>query len=280
MKLIIFIWILIIPAISLASEPLDQIEACRDLEEAEKEVALSIFKSRRPYDCCDETILECLSKEPVCPLVTRLAKYICRRAGEGVTKADIDEEYSKRVASTTAPRVDIDISESTPAGDPDAKIEIVAYVCARCPFCAFFTQEIYKSVTSGKLKGKAKYYIRPYVLQQHRGSTAGAMAMHAAEYMGKFWEMFLYMCEHYDDFDREILPDWAALQGLDPDRFRELMEDVKMVNRQIDSQKEAIRNGLDKTPFIFINRRLYTASSHPEVLVDFVEGEYERLPYH
>ena len=278
MRLMIFVWILMIPAIGIASEPWNQIETCSDLGETEQEVALSILKSRRPYDCCDETILECLSKEPVCPLVLRLAKDICRRAAKGETKAYIDEEYSKRVASTTAPRVDIDLSDATPAGDPDAKIEIVAYICARCPYCALFTRDIYKSVTSGRLKGIAKYYIRPYVLQQHRGSTAGALAMHAAEHMGKFWDMFLYMCEHYNEFDRDKLPDWAALQGMDADRFRELMEDPDIINKQIKSQKEAIRNGLDKTPYIFINRRYYSASSRPEVVEDFIEGEYERLP--
>ena len=278
MRLMISVWILMIPAIAIASEPWDQIETCSDLGETEQEVALSILKSRRPYDCCDETILECLSKKPVCPLVLRLARDICRRAGEGETKAYIDEEYSKRVASTTGPRVDIDLSGETPAGDPEAKIEIVAYMCARCAYCALFTRDIYKSVTSGRLKGKAKYYIRPYVLQQHRGSTAGALAMHAAEHMGKFWEMFLYMCENYNDFDRDKLPEWAALQGMDADRFRELMEDPDIIDKQIESQKEAIRNGLDKTPYLFVNRRHYTASSRPELLEDFVEGEYERLP--
>ncbi|MBN1833770.1 MAG: thioredoxin domain-containing protein [Deltaproteobacteria bacterium] len=278
MRLMLCIWILLVPAMGLASQPWDQIETCTNLGEAEQEVALSILKSRRPYDCCDETILECLSKEPVCPLVLRLAKSICRLAAEGRTKAQIDEEYSKRVASTTAPRVDMDLSGATPAGDPNAKIEIVAYLCARCPYCALFTRDIYKSVTSGRLKGKAKYYIRPYVLQQHRGSTAGALAMHAAESMGKFWEMFLYMCDHFNDFDRDKLPEWAALQGMDADRFRELMDDPAIINRQIESQKEAIRNGLDKTPFLFVNRREYTASSRPEALEDFVEGEYERLP--
>jgi protein-disulfide isomerase len=278
MRLMICIWILMIPAIGMASETWDQIEHCTDLGEAEQEVALSILKTRRPYDCCDETILECLSKEPVCPLVSRLAKGICRLAAEGRTKAQIDEEYSKRVASTTAPRVNIDVSGATPAGDPNAKIEIVAYICARCPYCALFTMDIYKSVTSGRLKGIAKYYIRPFVLQQHRGSTAGALAMHAAESMGKFWEMFLYMSEHYNEFDRDKLPEWAALQGMDADRFRELMEDPDIINKQIESQKEAIRNGLDKTPFIFVNRREYTASSNPEYIADFIEGEYERLP--
>ena len=274
----IYILILMIPATGIASEPWDQIETCSDLGETEQEIALSVLKSRQPYDCCDETILECLSKKPVCPLVLRLAKDICRRAAAGESEAYIDEEYSKRVASTTALRVDIDISEATPAGDPEAKIEIVVYVCARCPYCALFSRDIYESVTSGRLKGKARFYIRPYVLRQHRGSTAGALAMLAAEHMGKFWDMFLHMCENYNDFDRDKLPDWAALKGMDADRFRELMEDDDIIEKLIESQKEAIRNGLEKTPQIFVNRRKYTAASKPELFEDFVEGEYERLP--
>ena len=278
MKRIIYLLILMIPTIGTASEPWDQVETCSDLGEAEQEIALSILESQRPYDCCDETILKCLSKKPVCPLVTRLAKYICGMAAEGMTKADIDEEYSKRVASTRAPLVDIDISEATPAGDPGAKIEIVAYVCARCPYCALFSQDIYKSVTSGRLKGKAKFYIRPYVLRQHRGSTAGAMAMLAAEHMGKFWDMFLYMCENYNDFDRDKLPDWAALQGMDADRFRELMDDDDLEDKLMESIMEALRNELEKTPHIIVNRRKYTAASKPDLFEDFVEGEYERLP--
>jgi len=279
MKFMIYFLILMIPAIGIASEPWDQVETCSDLGETELEVALSILESRRPYDCCDETILECLSKKPVCPLVLRLAKDICRRAAEGETKDYIDEEYSKRVESTISPRVDIDISHSTPAGDPEAKIEIVAYVCARCPTCAVFSQDIYRSVTSGRLKGKAKVYIRPYVLRQYRGSTAGALAMLAAEHMDKFWEMWLHMCENHNDFDPDKLPDWAALQGMDADRFQELVDDDVIIDRLIEFQKEAIRNELEKTPHIFVNRRNYTAASRPsELFEDFVEGEYERLP--
>jgi predicted DsbA family dithiol-disulfide isomerase len=278
MKLVIYIWILMIPGTGIAAELWNQSEPCSSLKGIEQEVALSVLKSQRPYDCCDATILECLSKEPVCPLVQRLADDICHRAAAGQTKDQIDEELSKRAASTTAPLVDIDISKATPAGDPEAKIEIVAYVCARCPFCAVFSQYLYKSVTSGRLKGKARFYIRPFVLRSHYGSTTGAMAMLAAQHMGKFWEMYLYMCENYSRFDHAKLPDWAALNGMDADRFRELMEDDDIRQELLESQKEAIRNELDSTPEVFVNRRMYFAQKTQEVFEDFIEGEYERLP--
>ena len=274
----IYIWILMTPATGIAADLWDQIEACNDFEKPEQEIALSVLESQRPYDCCDVTILECLSKKPVCPLVRRLTDDICRRAAAGQSKAQIDEALSKRAESVTAPLVYIDISEATPAGDPEAKIEIVAYVCARCPACAVFSMKLYKSVTSGRLKGKARFYIRPFVIRTHYGATSGAMAMLAAQHMGKFWEMYLYMCENFNRFDHRELPDWAALNGMDADRFRELMEADNIRQELLESQKEGIRNKLDATPEVFVNRRMYFAQKTMEVFEDFIEGEYERLP--
>lgn len=278
MKLMICIWIMLIPPICDAADMWNQIDICRDLKEGEREVTLSVLASQQPYDCCKDTILECLSKTSVCPLVLRLAKDICRRAKAGQTKATIDLALSQRAESAAAPRVSIDISEAIPAGDPDAKIDIVAYVCARCPFCAVFSLDIYKSVTSGRLKGKAKFFVRPYVLRNHSGSTAGAMAMLAAQQLGKFWEMFLYMDENFNRFDAEKLPDWAALNGMDASRFRELMDDSGLRQKLIESQKEGIRNQVNSTPTLFVNNRKYSARLNMEVLEDFVEGEFERLP--
>jgi len=266
------------PATGIAADLRDQIENCSDLKETEQEVAFSVLISQRPYDCCDATILECLSKKPVCPLVLRLAEDICRRAAAGQSKTYIDEELSKRAASATGPRVNIDISEATPAGDPEAKVEIVAYVCARCPYCAVFSQGLYKSVTSGRLKGKARFYIRPYVIRTHYGATTGAMAMLAAQHMGKFWEMYLYMCENYDRFNVTRLPDWAALNGMDADRFQELMKDDDIRQELLESQKEGIRNEIGGTPTLFVNRRKYSAELSLRAFEGFVEGEHERLP--
>ena len=153
----------------------------------------------------------------------------------------------------------------------------MAYVCARCPYCAVFSQGLYKSVTSGGLKGKVKLYIRPYVIRTHYGAYTGALAMVAAQHMGKFWEMYLYMCENFDRFDHRDLPDWAALNGMDANRFQELMEDDDIRQELLESQKEGIRNEIGGTPAFFVNRRRYSAELSLRAFVDFVEGEYERL---
>jgi len=253
-----------------------QTEICDSLKEAEAETALSVFKSQRPYDCCDGTIHQCLSKRPVSPFVLRLADSICRQAQVGRGKAAIQNELSLRARSATGPKVSIDVSEATAAGDPEAGIEIVEYICARCPFCAKHTIYLHESITSGRLKGKAKLLIRPYVLRSHVGSTAGAMAMLAAQRMGKFWDMVLHMFENFDEFDAGRLPEWAASKGMDANDFQDLMDDPKLRLKLVESVKEGIRNGVKSTPTVYINRRRYVGNLSLEAMEDFVEAEYER----
>jgi len=277
MKLKKTLWILVLLAMCVPHGAWAQTKACDSLKGTKGEIALSILRSQHPYDCCDTTILQCFSKEPVCPLVVRLANDVCRRVEEDQSKAGIELALSHRAASATGPRVNIDLGEATAAGDPQAKVEIVEYIDARCAYCSKSTLNLYKSVTSGRLKGKAKLFVRQFVIRSHKGATAGAMAMMAAQRLDMFWEMLLHMFRNFDHFDSGKLPECAASIGMDADRFRELMEDAGLRQKLVESQKEGIRNHVEKTPTIFVNRRKYTAGLSLETIEDFVEGEYERL---
>jgi protein-disulfide isomerase len=271
------LWILVCLVCAGSGSSSAQTEICDALGEAERETALAILSSQRPYDHCDATILQCLAQTPVSPLAKRLADAVCRRAEAGQDQAAIADALAKRAESVANSTVEIDLSRSVAAGDPNAPVEIVAYVCTRCPYCAVHTLHLHESVTSGSLKGKAKLYIRPYVLRNHTGSSAGGLALLAAQKLGKFWEMLIHMFENFDDYDSAKLPEWAALQGMDADQFRELQEDATVRSALVESQKEGIRNGVSGTPTIFVNRRKYAADLSPIAFIDFVEGEFERL---
>lgn len=271
------VWVLFLMLMLVGTSVSAQTDLCDKLEGAQRDTAMSLLKSQRSYDCCTDTVFNCLSKAPECPLAKRLADDICRRAEVDHTEAQIGVALSQREASVTGPRVEIDVTGSTVAGDPDAPMEIVEYVCIRCPYCSISGRYLHESVTSGKLKGKAKLYMRSFILRNHEGATAGAAAAVAAEELGKFWEMLLYMFEHFDEYDTEKLPDWAASLGMDADRFRERMDSSGVRQKLIESQKEGIRNGVESTPTIFVNRRRYQGDLALGAIVDFVEGEYDRL---
>jgi hypothetical protein len=153
-----------------------QSKACDALAGAQREVAQAVLSSQHPYDCCDDTIAKCLQKRPVCRLVERLADAICRQAAAGKSRADIERELERRAASTMGSKHAIDLGNAVVAGDPQAKVTIVAYTCARCPYCARLIPSLHQSVTTGRLKGKAKLYVKPFPIRSHQHSTLGAMA--------------------------------------------------------------------------------------------------------
>jgi protein-disulfide isomerase len=251
-----------------------QSKVCDALGGTQREVAQAVLASQHPYDCCDATIAKCLQKKPVCPLAQRLADAVCRLAAAGKTQAEIERELQRRAASTMGTKYTFDLSHSVAAGDPKAKVTIVVYACARCPYCARLMPKLYESVTSGSLKGKAKLYLRPFPIRNHQHSAAAGMAWVAAQRLGHFWEMVQLEYSHFDDFDPNKLPDLASSKGMDREKFRSLLDDPAVRDELTASKKEGVRNKVDVTPSVFIDGRRYMASLDPGAIDDFVE---ERL---
>ncbi len=250
--------------------------ACDALTDAQRKVAQEVLASAHPHDCCDGTLAECLQRTPVCPLVTRLATDVCRRAGAGQSKADIERELQRRAMSVTSPKATIDTSGAAVAGDANAKVEIVLYLCARCPYCARLLPQLYESVTNGKLKGKAKIVVRPFPIRSHPGSTEAAKAMLAAQRQGKFFEFLLHLYQNFDRFDPAKLPECAAAAGLDAERFRRDMADPALERILVEAKKEGIRNHVEATPTVYVQRRKYHAELSLAAIEDYAEEQYER----
>jgi protein-disulfide isomerase len=254
-----------------------QTAACDALSGAKRSLALDLLKSQHPYDCCDGTIWACLHKKPVCRLAKRLANDVCRRAKAGQSKATITRELSRRATSMTGRKYSIDLSDNSVAGDPGAKVTVVAYLCARCPYCARLGPALYRSVTSGRLKGKAKFYVRAFPIRSHQHSTEGGMAMMAAHKLGRFWDLLLHLYANFDRFDPAKLPDCAAAKGMDPARFSQLLGDRTLRAKLVASKKEGVRNNVDATPTLYLNGRKYTADLSVAAVEDAIEEEYERM---
>jgi protein-disulfide isomerase len=273
-----FLSIVLSLLLSVIAHPVTaQTKTCDALKGAAGEIASGVLKSAHPHDCCDGTILECLAKKPVCPLAIRLANDVCRRAAAGQSQKDIERELARRATSAMSPKVSIDISSAVIAGDSNAPIEIVAFLCARCPYCAKLTPQLYESVTQGKLKGRAKLIVRPFPVRSHKHSTIMAKAMLAAAHLGQFWPYLLHLYTNFDRFDPEKITECAGTAGLDPERFRALLADPALEPILVASKKEGIRNQVDATPTLFINRRKYEAELSLTAIEDFVEERLEAL---
>jgi protein-disulfide isomerase len=253
--------------------------ACEQLGGAQKKLATEILQSNHAYDCCDRSLAECLKRRPVCRLARRLSEDICRRVAAGQNRAEIERELARRATSMTAAgnSYRIDTKGAVVLGKPDAKVEVVAYVCPRCPFCAKLMDKLHESIASGKLAGKVKLYARLFPVRSHANSTEAALGLLAAEKLGKFWEFLLSLYRDFDKFDPAHLADVAAAVGLDPKQFTDVMNDPKTRDRLVESKKEGVRNTVESTPTIFINGRKYTGQLTLPVLQDVLEEEYEHV---
>lgn len=270
--LIVLAVLVLVPKLALAQTP-----TCDALSGEKKALAVQLMNEQHPYDCCDDTIAECL-KSSKCTLPRRLANHICRMAAAGKDKAAIERSLSQRATSMMSARpVPIDISRAERAGEANAPVTLVGYLCARCPYCARLVPKLHKAVTEGELKGKVKAYVREFPIRSHPHSTEGGMAMVAARRLGKGWTFLLHLYRIFDKFDPANLPKCAAEYGMDQERFTNLMSDPGVRRELVASKKEGVRNRVNATPTLFINGRKYTGDLDYETVVDVLEEEYERV---
>ena len=265
--------------VSVSSMARAQTPECDKLSGGKRQVALDVLKSQHPYDCCDGTIWDCLHQSPVCRLAKRLANDVCRRAGKGESRQAIERELQRRATSMMpgGKTYPIDISGSAAAGSPSAPVTVVGYMCARCPYCSRLTPALYQSVTSGKLKGKVKFYLRIFPIRSHQYSTEGALALQAANELGHFWPFVLHVYSVFDHFDPAKLPDCAASKGMERQRFIDTMNAASTRAKVVASKKEGVRNNVNATPTLYINGRKYTSDLNITAVEDVLEEEWERV---
>ncbi len=271
MKNSIALFLLMLPSLVMAESICDTLKK-EDIQRAEK-----LASEIKVYDCCNDTISNCLKKEKVCRLARRLKEEICLLIREKVKDQNIKDEISNRAKSMNAqiktPKVELD--EQYMAGDKDSKITVVSYICARCPFCAIITPKLYKEITEGRLKGKAKLYIRPFPLKSHEHSLEGGLAMVAAAKMGKFFDYLIRLQEDFNNFSLPKLNVYAAEVGLTITKFEETMKDHDIKKYLENSKKEGLKNGVDATPTFFINGKIYYSNFYIYLLVDSILEEYD-----
>ncbi len=261
----------------VAAPAVAQTPTCDALEGSKRALAAEILKSEHPYDCCDDTIAACLSREKVCRLAFRLAENVCRRVRFGQDKQKVSRALSRRAQSMLpGKKAQIDLKTAPPAGAAEAPVEVVVYACARCPFCSKIIPELYATFTGGALKGKARLHLRVFPIRNHEGSKEGGLALIAASRMGKVWPFLLKVYERFDSFCPDALSTWAAEVGLDKAEYERLYADKGTVSQLVESKKEGLRNKVSATPTFFFGGRRFMGEATADEIVDLAEELYER----
>lgn len=275
-RLLILFWGLLISLIAGGTEA--DTPTCKKLSGNDKALAKTILESQHVYDCCDDTIANCLKKKPTCALAYRLSENVCRRILEKQNKATIIRGLSRRARSMmSGNRAKIDLKGVPTAGDPNAPVRLVEYACPRCPYCSKITPKLYDAIVKGPLKGKVRLSFKTFPIRSHEFTKEAGLGFVAANTLGRFWEFLLYNYKHFDTFCVKKQSDWAEAVGLDRAAFERTVSQPTTYKLLVDSKKEGIINKVDATPTFFINGRKYVGDLNHRELVDVLEEEYEKL---
>ena len=253
---------------------------CDRLRGAEQKATVdALLRTQHAYDCCDETIAQCLKKPRVCKLARRLRDDICRRVEKGETPEAVERALRRRAESMLpgGRPASIDLAQAAMAGDPAAKTTVVVYACASCPFCAKVIPEVYRAVTTGSSKGKAKLYFRLFPIRGHQDSTASNIAFQAAHRLGAFWPYVLHAFANFGPYSAARQTASAKAAGLDPAAFASMTNDPAVRDAVVASKKEGILNRVEGTPAFFVNGRRITADPDGETILDLLDEETDRV---
>ena len=263
----------------LAASAYARTPACDEVPDEREAFAEELLASLHPYDCCDDTIANCLEQKPTCALAFRLSEDICRRVAGGQSRDRILGAMSRRARSisTAGKKASISLLGLSVAGDRRAPITVVEYACPRCPYCAAITPKIHDAVVTGPLQGKVKLYFKTFPLRDHPGSKEGGLAFVAAQRLGHFWEFLSYFYQHSELFSVLGLADWAEAVGMDRRAFERAMADPESRRLLVEMKKEGIVNDVQATPTFFVNGRKYLAELTAEEVVDVLEEEFDKI---
>ncbi|PIE19048.1 MAG: hypothetical protein CSA66_03160 [Proteobacteria bacterium] len=252
---------------------------CDRLDGDARARAARLMAQVQPHDCCDGALSECVAADRPSRLVLRLAAEVCRRVAAREDDKAIVRDLQRRAESMLGlgAKAAIDTSAVDWAGAPAAPVEAVAYVCTRCPYCAVWLPKLYRAVApGGPLHGKVRLAVRLFPLSSHQGSKEGGLALEAARALGEFWPYTLLVMSHHDDYAVDKLATWAREVGLDAAAFEARYRDAATRKALVASKKEGIRNGLERTPTLFIAGKRYTADLDLPAVVDALLEQADR----
>jgi len=165
----------------------------------------------------------------------------------------------------------IDTSGLFFVGDSSAPVQMVMYISLSCPICKKVYNELYDSVTTGSLSGKAKLAVKPFGVNLLNG------ALVAASHWGKQSELLRAVYPIKERLNVEMVIEVAESLKIPVESFIYRMENQSTTEYLRKSHQEALQNGVQLSPTLFINFRHYKSYNDSRWVSEAVEMIYRRI---
>lgn len=156
-------------------------------------------------------------------------------------------------------------------GPADAPITIVEYGDYECPDClnAVPIIEQVRNALGDRLRFVFRHFPRSSI---HPHASVAAEVAEAAADQGKFWEMHQALFAHQKELADIDYAHLALKLGLEIYRFETSRSQERHSHRVKSDYESGVRNGVNKTPTLFINGKRYEGKIEATGILDAARG--------
>lgn len=159
----------------------------------------------------------------------------------------------------------IDLTTAQIAGPREAPAQLVVFSDYQCSFCRQLAPLLHRIRT--EFPEKVMVAFRDYPLENHPRAFPAAVAAHCAGEQGAFWPYHDRLFAEGGDLSEAVFLKLADSLNLDRGKFVECLKSDRASKLVRASQAEAIANGLEGVPAVFLNgRRVEGGLSHENLV--------------
>jgi len=218
-------------------------------------------------------------KESYEQIAPQIINYLQKQHTEQATRQFYDDLRARHGVVATLPPYRAPVVAAGPArGEPNAPITIVEFGDFQCPYCLQAENTVRTVMTNHPQDVRLVFRHLP-LTELHPNAAHAAEAAVCAEQQGKFWEMHDAMFADQNALGVEGLTATAARIGLDPDKFRDCVNDSR-TNAAVQADADAAAElGVSSTPSFFINGRPVEGGNVPVANFEaIINDELQRVP--
>ena len=278
----------ILPALLMAQTTELNVEAIGELPGVKLTGLTAVQKKQllaiaQQEDCncgCTLKISACVARDRTCMVSKTLATAVAREMKAGKTAiaarailknatyiAKLKEEMENQPA-------DLKLAGAPSRGPATARVTLVEFSDFQCPFCLGGANAL--TTVAKAYPNDVRLVFKQFPLEMHSEAALAAEASLAANAQGKFWEMHDRIFANPRSLSEANMIAWAKEFGLDATRFATELKTHKYqatVNREI---REGIEAGVQGTPTVFFNGRLYRGALKVEELKAAIDVALKR----
>lgn len=243
---------------------------------AQKAQVLAIVKEQSCTCGCNMKIAPCLSQDRSCMVSRTQATAVAREIKAGKSPAAAaavlaNATYMAKLQDELANQpVNLKLAGAPARGPESARLTIVEFSDFQCPFCRSGADALTEIVKA--YPNDVRLVFKQFPLESHSQAAIAAEASLAAQAQGKFWEMHDRIFANPRSLTEPNLIAWAKEFGMDVARFSSDLTSHKYQNRVQTEVREGLDAGVQGTPTVFLNGKLYRGNVRIDDLKPAVEA--------